>query len=248
MKFKDYLLEMAKPNNILKSKKYYHGVYNYEIAEYVIENGISPPKKSKQAKGLSPVKGSVYFAQKIYDSLLYAKGLNDKQKRYRYGFIFEIDGDDLMDIFPDEDDVLVLLGKCMKKYDSNYKIHMDIREEVPEDILEIVKKYYDKLSEEDKKNVKLGYEINIKSGLPIAKKVIKEFTDEDILLIVESGYKLFNKGSVNPSSVYIIDKWQTNKGMKHFDEFSKKVSLEKLNNYFKKGLLKDNKDYFSELD
>lgn len=245
MKFKEYIKEMAFPNDNIKTKIYYHGVYNYEIAGFVLENGITPPKKSRQKKGLEAIKGGIYFAQKIKDSLIYARGLNNKQRQYRYGFIFEISGEDLMDVFPDEDDVLILLGKCMKIFDTDFKIYSDIHSDPPEEILEIVKKYYDKLSYDDRKKIDIGYSISIKEGIPVAKKVIKMFSNEDVLKIIENGYKFFNIGSIYPKNVLIIDKWLISAG--DIKKYSKEISIKQLKEYFSKNWFKDSKDYFDKI-
>lgn len=114
--FKQFLAEAA-PSAAQKSRTYYHGTSSEKHGEGILKSGIEPgdivlPEKHKKIKGpnLTPVPGKVYITPELRYAQIYAiggdmAGHDWKPKDSNFGYVFEIDGNDLEDIQPDEDSV-----------------------------------------------------------------------------------------------------------------------------------------------
>lgn len=111
---KALMQEMAKPSSNIKNKKYYHGTNSEESGESILKDGINPPDLSLIRGSLRPVDGMVYITPNFRYASIYAN-LNKEYGSLRdngIGYIFEIEGNDLVDVLPDED----TLGESIRKY------------------------------------------------------------------------------------------------------------------------------------
>jgi len=238
--YNGYLYEMAIPNSIILSKEYYHGVYNYEVAEFVLTNGIVPPIKSRQASGLSPLKGSIYITPKIYAAALYAREINKKQITYRYGFIFKIDGNELVDVYPDEDEIDSLMRSYLH---YNKKITEDsiLENPIPNFAVKIFDRIFALLSENEINT--LINDFDLKGRIKICKKIVKMLLPSEILNLLNLNINISNRGKIIPNSVYVVDKYLLNSsGYSNIDKYSILLALDDLKDLINKGRFKDNKD------
>jgi hypothetical protein len=115
--FKEFLAEMAAPRDSDRAKTYYHGTSSEKAGQSILKNGIEPgdialPERQTGKKGpnLDPVKGKVYITPDLRYAQMYAiggdmAGSDWKPKGQEYGYLFEIGGNDLEDIQPDEDSI-----------------------------------------------------------------------------------------------------------------------------------------------
>ena len=111
-----------------RKQPYYHGTSSEAAARAIMTQGIQPreismPAKANDRSHLAPAKGRVYFTPDFLYASFYALGSNswgtDFYERYNigpekdknpYGYIFEIDGEDISgDVLPDEDFIGQLL-------------------------------------------------------------------------------------------------------------------------------------------
>lgn len=120
--YKEYLQEMAKPTEDLISGVYYHGTSNESNFKSIIKHGGLKPGNItiKRGSHLTPVIGKVYLTKDISYAQIYAIGGNvagsefwdkDFKNNDRYGYLFVINGSELKDIQPDEDNVGELIYK-----------------------------------------------------------------------------------------------------------------------------------------
>lgn len=214
------LLEMAQPSQIVKEKTYYHGTKFFASAQSILKNGIHPPDLSKRSGYLKPVEGKVYITDDIGYAIMYAIGGNFagtdhfqrsdyfwEQMPEKYGYLFVIDGVQLVDVQPDEDSVgeflrLVLLN------DPNAKNHYKL-----EGINNAFKKALDDqklvqtvfglanthLANSTLKRVKDGeYIYYAKSG----KVLLKRLSDSDKLKMVEYGFHVAHGGAIFPKQAW----------------------------------------------
>ena len=238
--YNGFLYEMAIPNSIILSKEYYHGVYNYEVAEFVLTNGIVPPIKNRQASGLSPLKGSVYITPKINVAALYARGINKKQIIYRYGFIFKINGNELIDIYPDEDEIDSLMRSYLH-YNKKITENPIIENPIPNFAVKIFDRIFTLLSENEIKT--LTNDFDLKGRINICKKIVKMLLPDETLNLLNLNINISNRGKIIPNSVYVVDKYLLNSsGYSNIDKYSILLNLDDLKDLINNGRFKDNKD------
>jgi hypothetical protein len=240
--YNGFLYEMATPTDNIMSKEYYHGVYKPSMAQYILENGIVPPAK-KRSGYFAPVRGMVYLTPDIKYALYYAKGLDNKQHLIRYGFIFVVPGNELKDIYPDEDSIAKLMIDYVhllyKEQDTKAGYITGVK---PQDdvISSICERMFKLLDEAEILHLRFG---PVKFYAGIGKKILKALTNEDIINIIEQGDAIAHKGFVKPSSVYVIDKRKLNdnkygKNYK-FSDYSELITLDKLRKRLNEGKYTD---------
>lgn len=113
MEFRRYL-EMAAPREEDRSRVYYHGT-DFANAEKIMRDGIDPEatnlKYNARRPWLRPQHGHVYLTTSLRYAIVYALGgdylgheppVGSKPKSGK-GVVFEIDGNSLSDMSPDED-------------------------------------------------------------------------------------------------------------------------------------------------
>lgn len=111
------LTEVAAPDSLLNATLY-HGCPEEGKAESIMRNGISyqelkfgSPRSSKSQ--LAPVSGRIYLARKVGYAMIYALGGDMAGHVYReeywrggrFGYLFVVDGAQLSDVEPDEDQI-----------------------------------------------------------------------------------------------------------------------------------------------
>lgn len=125
--FKHVLAEMAVPRESDLAKTYYHGTYKVKDASDILKNGIKAPDLTGRNEKLTPRKGKVYITSHLRTAQIYAIGgdVAGSDSPYAipndihyapFGFLFVIDGKDLKDIEPDEDNVGELIWQIQLDY------------------------------------------------------------------------------------------------------------------------------------
>ena len=241
--FNGYLYEMAVPTNIIMNKEYYHGVYKPSMAQFILDNGIIPPAK-KRSGYFAPVRGMIYLTPDIKYALYYAKGLDKKQQIIRYGFIFVVSGNELKDVYPDEDSI----AKLMIDY-----VHLLYKEEdikasyitgvKPQDehISSICERLFKLLDRAEILHLRFG---PTKFYAGIGKKLLKALSSDEIITIIEQGDAIAHKGFVKPNSVYVVDKRKisdnkyTNNNYQ-FEDYTELITLDELRKRLNEGKYTD---------
>lgn len=105
---------MAVPLEKHREMDYYHGTDNRASAEGILQKGIQPQDiELGKEDFLTPVEGKVYLTPNLDYALIYVVGADmvgvtlpgSWIEKERYGYVFVIDGRELMDIQPDEDSI-----------------------------------------------------------------------------------------------------------------------------------------------
>ena len=108
------VLLAAKPPKKLRSQKFYHGTKKASSAERIWKDGILPDLSETPKTNVSrPVAGRVYLTQKLSEAIPYMLGgafagsefPREFMRGEPFGFMFVVNGSDLSDIQPDEDQV-----------------------------------------------------------------------------------------------------------------------------------------------
>jgi hypothetical protein len=204
-----YLIEMAKPSSKIQSIEYYHGVPTEEVALHVVENGITPRNKSRHIKGMAPVKGMVYLSPSKQYASNYARGINFEDMSEQYGYIFVVDGTALVDIFPDEDSLAKVMSNYILRL-PKYKDSGYVTKAMSDDVTKICETLVSQLEHAEYQHLLTR---SYKYFPKIGKKLLKLLNPSDILAFVEDGSDLFNKGSVIPKKVIVIDKHKLKNGL-----------------------------------
>ena len=116
----------AEPLQTHLEKTYYHGTPSEESFNEILKHGLKPgditsvKDVSKSKENLNPVKGHVYITSDIGYAQIYAiggdyAGSTSIKPERKYGYVFVIDGAELKDIQPDEDEVGELIWKVATK-------------------------------------------------------------------------------------------------------------------------------------
>lgn len=235
----DNLTEMAIPNDTIKSMVFYHGTSSETMAKNIMQSGIQPPdlvvNGKKKNSHLTPVEGKVYITPKISYALMYAMGVNavgnkeykvpyegnetvfkhvfnnDPSSRFggRYGYIFKIDGNDLVDIQPDEDEIGAMLNKLLSKnktlefmepHEREVMEKALLDERLKTEILNIARQH---LSDGTLNKVREGeYSYYAKAG----KVIVKRLSDMSKLVMAQYGFHVAHTGAIIPSEVWKVDK------------------------------------------
>lgn len=194
MSFKEYLKEklneMAKPREKEINKVYYHGTPVKESADNILQNGIQPNKVSFLIDIESGVKGYVYITPSLLEALYYAGSTYRDEK---FGYIFEISGKDLKDIYVDD----------------------DYLKQIIRDVAENPNKF----NSEKLKNIKIKIEKFLKQNkinkdelryiVFDNKELQKLFNDENIYNIIDyfkGKLSLAHKGKLEPTKSWEIEK------------------------------------------
>lgn len=97
----------------IRNRVYFHSTSNEEVGEVILKDGYIRPPLTVGKAFQSPVKGRVYLAQTKQEAATYAMGgvfapgpeAPRGFSRGKHGYVFIVNGQDFMDIQPDEDSV-----------------------------------------------------------------------------------------------------------------------------------------------
>ena len=195
---KIYRKSMAMPTDNIRNKTYYHGTDSIEKAMLIMNNGINPPDVSLRKDSLTrPIPGRVYLTDKIGYAAIYCiggdmagsevpEGWITNPKEGRYGYVFEIDGNSLADIQPDEDSV----GEFI--YDKKYGILNRIAENhvAPSRLQKV-------------------YDGGCAYYTSVGKQIMKYIPDWLKLQMIEDGAHIANQGNLPIKGCWRFDKMKT---------------------------------------
>ena len=197
-------LEMAIPREIDKSKVYFHGTPTKVGAQGILKNGIQPPDLTPTPnKLMRPIPGQVYITRDLKTAIIYALGGDifgsepspGMLKEGEYGYVFEIPGSKLTDIQPDEDSV----GEMVHDLLTGTNIHNHNLEKVKwlrrMALLHLTPRQLEK--------VRSGEYAYFAS---VGKKLIKRFTDQNKLDVIDAGGNISNTGPIQPTKCWRIRK------------------------------------------
>ncbi len=204
---------MAQPSADIASQTWLHGTFKQEYAKGIWENGLQPNLLSN-----SPYKGEiwqtmddhVYLTTNSRTAITSCRSRNDVDDPTQLPFILEFDGQDLINIFPDEDE----FGTYMMGYFRNPDFHSD-REwlEKHRSVLEVNPKtwledsgldaeweyLYDTLLEGLSKG---WFDYKVACG----KMIIPKLTSEEVYSVLtdlpEGSHNLAHKGILHPTNCY----------------------------------------------
>lgn len=215
MRFNDfYLMEFAKPRDIDKNKTYYHGTTKKHNALSILKSGIKSGNITFNDNYCSstPYKNRIYMTPDLEYALTYALGGHwcapkASLKEEPYGYIFAIDGNDLVDIYPDEDAVAELL-EFNKGPDWLMAMYDDLKNELTFEDLPIDLRLPDLDDEDEFVPTLEDYFDGIDSSffIFIAKLLLNRMTDEQLLSLIQDTTAISNIGSVKP-----VKAWKFNK-------------------------------------
>jgi len=202
------LFEMAKPEEAHRAKLYYHGTSTEKAGLSILQNGIEPgdivmPEKRTSSKkpNLNPVKGKVYITPELKYGQIYAIGgdfaghaASPSFLKDGAGYLFVIDGKDLVDIEPDEDSI----GEMIYWVANNKKFTRELQWLYNLARRRLTDKQWDKV-------VSGEYIMWAHAG----KKLLPLMTDEQKLQLISLGAHVAHTGKIIPVSAYKIDKTKT---------------------------------------
>jgi hypothetical protein len=118
--FLQFIKEMAAVRDKDREKVYYHGTGEKEAQE-IIKSGVLKGRDKQERYALAPMKGHVYITPHIHYAQIYGIGGDmagdasaEKYAKGEHAYVFEIKGEHLKDIHPDEDSVGEKYGKEIK--------------------------------------------------------------------------------------------------------------------------------------
>jgi hypothetical protein len=123
-----HIIKAAVPTPDLNTKTWYHGTTKADFARDIYLNGLKPPEIDHPKRHMAPIPGRVYLTHDLSYAMIYALGANmvgDKlintywtdqlsKPGGRYGYVFSVRGDDLKDIYPDEDSIGELVTQLLR--------------------------------------------------------------------------------------------------------------------------------------
>lgn len=199
--------EMAKPRDVDSSRVYFHGTSYTVAGEAILKEGIKPREITIAQKGQRPSMmqakpGMVYMTQNLDLALthmigfLFGEDMIDYAKKRipkegQYGWLFEIEGSQLTDIYPDEDDIGRILDACLngKNKEFPWLVSMAHKYLSPNTIDKIKNQHY--------------YAYYAQAG----KKLMDKMTDEQIHQILDTPKaNLAHRGAIQPVHAWKFDK------------------------------------------
>lgn len=202
--FKQFIAEMAAPRDSDRAKVYYHGTSSEKAGESILKNGIEPgnivmPEKHKLTKtnqkkpNLTPVAGKVYITPDLRYAQIYAIGgdyAGHDMGEKGTGYLFVIDGSELLDIDPDEDSIGEMIAHAYRG--DKYKTELQW----------LVRLAMSKLTTGQwRKLVDGEYTMWAHTG----KKLLPLMSDTQKLQLIELGAHVAHTGKLIPKAAYKID-------------------------------------------
>jgi hypothetical protein len=200
--FRPFRIATPPPTEKIKAARWYHGTQTKRKAFSILEKGILPNRKSEWSGDAAPMKGYVYITKELRLALCYAvnrgfdfyyiDGGDITEYIYQYGmpfYLFVIDGNDLVDVNPDEDWILKAIRD--RKFDWLNELAMHISRTEGWRI-------YGQITEDA--------EWITESSIAFAKRLFEFLTDEQKIQLADTTKALSHKGPIMP-----IEAWTMNR-------------------------------------
>jgi hypothetical protein len=219
-------IKEAKPTENIKNKLYYHGTDRQKYGERIIKDGVLKPDKDEGKVYLTPdilyayifSVGSTDFGKELDREkvLKDSKNATDLEKE-PFGYIFVVDGEDLKDIYPDEDGISYILFYLYTNMKDEYIMKRLYRYQ--KNILLKLAKIY--LTEYERKKIK---ELDPSYLYSCGKKLLGKLTDDMKLALINAGIGVVNKSQIKIIGYYKFNKKNINKQLKEdFSNFNELV-------------------------
>lgn len=213
--YKQFLQEKAKPNEDISNKVYYHGTHKLENGVNILLNGfdVNKTREKYQDKisNFEPLKDKIYLTTDLRLAAIYAIGGIFFGYNYRplkddseYGVIVQVNGNQLIDVDPDEDEVGALVSllrfddlltnKGWRRYYTNYD--WEFIDNSPE-ILNVAKNLNKFLSVKEYLEFKKNYE-EVEYQAKYGKKLIENMDDDEKLAFIRASKNLAHGGHLKP--------------------------------------------------
>jgi len=221
------LKEMSMPLPQHKSKIWYHGTPKDSYGKKILKYGIQIPDLADRKGMFRPREGKVYITTDVRYAEMYCLGgdifgmesevrkFQNKSKDDRYGWLFSINGKNLIDIEPDEDSIGLMLYYLINNYESPYYEISDLNWLLPLARKNLTDNQYSKVKEGD-----LAY------YAVAGKKLIPLMTDDQILSLISSKADVGHSGDLIPEHAWRFDKLNIGKLKKdgsNFFEYAEKI-------------------------
>jgi hypothetical protein len=201
--FKEFIFEMAAPSASISAKTYYHGTSSEKAGLGILANGIQPgdviiQRAATKGPNLIPVPGKVYITPHLGTAQAYAiggdlAGSNYKAKDLDFGYLFEIDGAELLDIQPDEDSVGELIYKTIHQ-PKDAQVLPFLRTWAAQAQSSLTPRQFEKFK--DGEYVMYAH---------LGKKLLKNMSDGEKLRFIELGAHVAHTGALKYKSAWKID-------------------------------------------
>lgn len=209
------LFEMAAAKVHHASNTYYHGTMSEDVAEKIYANGLDPAatevKYGKSKGALRPQDEHVYITSDLKYAMIYGLGGDmfghdpyqpDIEKYGEFGFVFEIEGKELIDIGPDEDSVGELIWSFINKRTDGWS------KEKYATVSAVSNLAYQKCTEGQMKKLKGG---EYSAYAQVGKKLNKIMTDKMKLDLIDCGTHIAHKGKLKVSKCWRFSRHDTKK-------------------------------------
>lgn len=192
---------MAAPSQSLRSRTYYHGTSRENAGEQILKHGIKAsdivmPRKQIKGPNLIPVPGKVYITSDLKYAQIYAiggdlAGVDYDRSAGKHGYLFEISGEELRDIQPDEDSIGEMIHDELHGHsDSNPFLKNWVQRAQQELTAGQFKKF------KDGEYVMYAH---------LGKKLLKTMSDESKLKFIELGAHVAHTGNLDFKAAWKID-------------------------------------------
>jgi len=195
----------------IKISTYYHGT-GQDRVDSIIKNGIRPQEVTMEQGVWTPIRGRVYIAKSPIQALRYAANRREWSKfegtADKFLYVFEISGERLTDIIPDEDAILefLLAYSYSKYYPSQVPAEGGFFRDVPITKNKELNKYVWDYYKKNFPDVLIpAKELDDEETIVEIKKSISKLDREFILKILEeSPSSLSNADPIHPNKLYKI--------------------------------------------
>lgn len=221
------LFEMAAPRETDKAKVYYHGTTSDKAAEGIIANGLDPAVteikyETRPSHAAKPQRNHIYLTPHISYALIYALGGDMAgsdisrwvEKEGRFGYVFEVPGQNLRDISPDEDSLASILYS-VKNGDTN-PTALELRN--------VARRV---LTDHAFKTISSGDMVS--ATYKAAKKLAAALSDDLRLRVIDlPNVHVAHNGRIKPSKCWKIDKLKSpilKRDGSNFFEYAEQVAL-----------------------
>lgn len=203
------ILEITAIPDVYKNRMFYYGVESVRDALKIWRQGYIPFPKPKKGKG-SNIPGRAYITGSLLKAARFANTIfgsvwnrNRISSIGKYGYIFIIGRENLVDIYPHEE----VVGRFIQKvYDLQYghKGEVDLSDEA----MNFLTHSWDVLDRNDQIAV---IRDEVESAPEIGKKLLKSLPDSMILWILgHEGIDLSNEGDISFRTLFRVDRSKLN--------------------------------------
>ncbi len=220
------IAEMATPSKEIKKRLWYHGTHNELSIEKIVRGGVKA--QCSRSGFCSPQKGKVYITSDLAMALGYAfeeeMGISDFERlkknvpSYKEGYIAVIDSKEITDVYPDEDQVGLLVCSRKNKYFTDLFDKFLADKKISPGLYYLLRRvlepYRDFTLGEALKKIGNKYMYEWDFVAYIGKQILKlDIPDREMVKFIEETGNIAHKGTLHVIETYKI----TGKALKKMD-------------------------------